>query len=326
MSLARFYYNDKSPGYLGSAKKLFDASRAGSLLARPTQKQVKKWLSAQETYTLHKPGRKRILRNYYTTFEINGLWQADMIDLHLLKQHNDGHSYILAVIDVFSKFVYAQALKTKSAAEVTKVFRNMIDGAVENEGVRRAPRVLQTDRGKEFQNRTLQRFLTSRNIKQQFPLTQSRHKAAVIERFNRTMQGLIRRYFTSQGGKTRRYIDVLPKLVHLYNNTVHTTIKMRPSEVTIRNVKAVYENTHKRNRGRTPMNIYTQPFQVGDRVRIMRMKAHFEPGYSINWTREIFVISNIVRKKPLFLYQLKDGQQRQIREKFYGTELQRVNI
>lgn len=326
MNLNRFFYNDESPGYLGSVKKLFDASRAGSLRTRPTRKQVKKWLSTQETYTLHRPVRKHISRNYYNTFEINGLWQTDIIDLHLLKKFNDGHSYILAVIDVFSKFVYAQPLKSKSAAEVTKVFRHMIDGAPVNEGVRRAPRVLQSDRGKEFKNQIFKRFLTSRNIQQQFPLTQSQHKAAVIERFNRTMQGLMRRYFTSQGGKTRRYIDVLPKLVNLYNNSVHSTIKMKPSQVTIHNVKAVYENTHRRHQHRIPMNIYTQQFQLGDKVLLRRARGKLDAKYSSNWSPEIFVITNIIRKKPLFLYQLKDSDRRQIREKFYGSELQRVNI
>lgn len=326
MSLARFYYNDESPGYLGSVKKLFDASRAGALRSKPTHKQVKKWLSAQEVYTLHKPVRKRILRNYYTTFEINGLWQADIIDLHLLKKFNDGHGYILAVIDVFSKFVYAQPLKTKSAAEVTKAFRNMIDGAVVKEGVRSAPRTLQTDEGKEFINKDFKAFLKSRNIRLHVRLTMSLHKQSIIERFNRTMQTLIRRYFTATRAATPRYVDVLSKLVHLYNNTVHSTTKMKPSAVTIRHVKFVYENTHRRHRNRIPMNIYTQPFQLGDKVRIRRAKSRFEAGYTINWSREIFVVSNIIRKKPLYLYQLKDSQQSQIRKKFYGSELQRVNI
>lgn len=329
MSLSRLYYNDDSPGYLGSVKKLTNALRERPATAKRSargEKHVKKWLSGQESYTLHKPVRRRIARNYYNTFEINGLWQADIIDLRLLKKFNDGHSYLLVAIDVFSKFVYVRPLKTKSAIEVNKAIRDMIDGAIEREGVRRNPKVLQTDKGKEFKNQVLKRFLTSRNIQQQFPITQSKHKAAVVERFNRTLQMLIRRYFTSQGGKTRRYIEVLPKLIHLYNNTIHSTTKTKPSEVSIRNVKRVYENSHRYHRQRPAMTIYSQPYQLGDRVRLARHKAHFEPGYSINWTREIFTISNIIRKKPLFLYQLQDMHKRQIREKFYGSELQRVNI
>jgi len=34
------------------------------------------------------------------------------------------------------------------------------------------------------------------------------------------------KYFTSNN--TNKYIDVLPELVHQYNNTVHSTIKMTP--------------------------------------------------------------------------------------------------
>ena len=52
-------------------------------------------------------------------------------------------------------------------------------------------------------------------------------KAAVVERFNRTLKTKMFRYFTH--ANTRRYLDVLYDLLHSYNNTHNRSIGMAPS-------------------------------------------------------------------------------------------------
>jgi len=44
-----------------------------------------------------------------------------------------------------------------------------------------------------------------------------------VERFNRTIKGMIMQYMAASNWG--RYLDVLPKIVENYNNTYHTTIK-----------------------------------------------------------------------------------------------------
>ena len=51
-------------------------------------------------------------------------------------------------------------------------------------------------------------------------------KAAVVERFNRTMKTKMYRYFTARN--TRRYVDALPDLLYSYNHTYHRSIGMPP--------------------------------------------------------------------------------------------------
>ena len=41
---------------------------------------------------------------------INDQWQADLVDVSSLASSNDKHTFILTVIDVFSKVGYAQPL------------------------------------------------------------------------------------------------------------------------------------------------------------------------------------------------------------------------
>ena len=79
---------------------------------------------------------------------------------------------------------------------------------------------MQTDRGKEFYNRTFQRWLDEQGI-QHFS-TEGDAKASVVERFNRTLKERLYRYFTT--ANTLRFDDVLPELVQGYNATRHRSI------------------------------------------------------------------------------------------------------
>lgn len=319
MGLDSFYYDEDSPAFLGSVKKL-----SNTVWPSVRRKTIKKWLSTQTTHGLHRPVYRNFPRNHYHVIGIDHLWEADLIDVSNLKSANDGHTFLLAVIDVFSKYAFVSPLKSKAAGVIVRAFKNIID----NSTTKRQPKVLQSDKGKEFKNKYLREFLKSRGIRQQFPQTHSKHKAAVVERFNRTFQTLLHKYFTSQqvdGHATKRYINILPKLVHLYNHSVHRTIKMRPVDVNETNVKIVYENTHRKHRGEHAMDIYSQPIEVGDYVRIARRKPLFEPGYTANWSKQLFRVTNIIRKKPFFLYKNKDSDGHPIQEKFYLHEMQRFN-
>ena len=39
------------------------------------------------------------------------VWESGLVDVQSLAKHNDGHRYLLTVIDVFSKFLHIVPLK-----------------------------------------------------------------------------------------------------------------------------------------------------------------------------------------------------------------------
>jgi len=80
------------------------------------------------------------------------------------------------------------------------------------------------------------------------------------------------RYFTH--ANTRRYVDVLDDLLHLCNNTYHSSIGMAPADVGPHNEEEV--------RGRLyPLKpkTYKWKHDVGDRVRITMQHQPFRKGY-----------------------------------------------
>ena len=63
----------------------------------------------------------------------------------------------------------------------------------------------------------------------------------MVEIFNRTIKEKLFKYFSANN--TRKYIDILELLVDQYNNTIHSSIKMTPIEVS----REVNENKVWRN-------------------------------------------------------------------------------
>ena len=106
---------------------------------------VKTWLQSQDTYTLHKPARKRFRRNRVIVFAMDSQWEADLVDLQSLRRHNKGYRYLLTCIDVLSKYAWVVPLKDKKRSTLVKAFQKILSSG-------RTPVRLFTDKGTEFKN------------------------------------------------------------------------------------------------------------------------------------------------------------------------------
>ncbi|CAB3991952.1 integrase core domain-containing, partial [Paramuricea clavata] len=75
----------------------------------------------------------------------------------------------------------------------------------------RYPKVVQFDEGTEFYNKGVITLLNDHDIHHFSTRTDSK-KAAIVERFNRTLQIRMWKYFTERGftEKKKKWIDVLP--------------------------------------------------------------------------------------------------------------------
>ena len=299
-TLKSIYYNAKHPAGFSSIKKLSQASHV-------SPSKVKQWLKAQDTYTLHKQARKTYPTRQYIVHDIDEQWQCDLCEFQLLSRWNSGHRYVLTVIDIFSRYAWARPLKSKHATQVVKAFRSIF-----REG--RIPRRIQSDQGREFENRQV-RALFNRHDIELFSV-KSAYKAAMVERFNRTLKHKLWRYLTSTN--KRKWLDVLQDAVYSYNHSVHRVIKRKPATVTQADVASMREERQE-SRSKGKDNI-----RVGDTVRISKVKSVFEKGYLPNWTEELFTIADVNRKYKPITYKLKDANNEVIEGSFYHYEIQPV--
>ena len=119
-------------------------------------------------------------------------------------------------------------LKRKTGQEVANAFSRILK--------ERRPSKTWVDKSREFYNKDFQKLVELYSI-------ENEEKSCVIERFNRTIKDIFLKYFSANN--TRKYVDVLDLLVDLYNNTIHSSIKMTLKEASRKeNENKVWRNCY----------------------------------------------------------------------------------
>ena len=219
---------------------------------------------------------------------------------------------VQVLVDVLSKRAWAEPMKNKTGPEMVKA----LDKIKKKLSPHRPLRV-QTDDRKEFFDQTVQAWFK----KQGWHHFSSKGdaKAAVVERWHRTLKQRMYRAFTAQN--SLKYLDLLPKLIHTYNRTPHRSIGMAPIDVTFQNQKKVWHRLYDKRLSPQKGTL----LKVGDRVRLNQKHRPFKKGYLPGWTEEVFVVS-YVRPTPLPTYRLREWDGTPIKGTFYNEDVQKVNV
>ena len=252
----------------------------------------------------HKP----IIRKFnkikvYSQFKDN-IWGGDLADMQSLSRKNKCMKFLLCAIDLYSKYAFVISLKDKKGISIVNAFNKIIKQS------NRKPNKIWVDQGGDFYNNVFEKWLSDNDINMYS--TYNEGKSVVAERFIRTLKNKLYKHMTATGKNV--YYDVLDDVVNKYNNTKHSTIKMKPIDV--KNNKRVYIDEH---------NEKDSKFKASDGVRISRYKNIFAKGYAPNWSSEIFIVNKINDTMP-YTYNLKDLNDEEIIGSFYDKELQKTEF
>ena len=143
---------------------------------------------------------------------------ADLISLPLA---SGGHRYALVVVDHFSKWVIIRPLRNKTSESVATTLREQIMPYLI-----RIPDRLLTDNGREFTGAPFVESLRDYGVKHVLTSPYSPSSNGAVERVNRTFTQLLR-LLSVEGAS---WVDQLPRVLHIYNNTVHSETNMSPVE------------------------------------------------------------------------------------------------
>ena len=299
MDLKKFYLDPKFPGSYSGAYKFYQEVK--NIHPKVTLKKVNEFLKSQDAYTLHKRTRKPKFRRTLV-FKPRDLWQIDLLDMQKYSKENDEYRYICVIIDCFSRYVWVKPLKNKTGKATVKALALLLM----NERLK----LIQADQGTEFFNRDVKRMLEAFGPKLYHTYTDK--KAAIVERVQRTLRGRLGRLFTKRGNF--KWIDKIDDIVTAYNNTHHSSIKMKPADVDEEHIANIFFNS-------LPNLKKTIKFSNGDRVRILIKKNQFAKEFEKSWSEEIFKIKIIQNTNPI-TYLIEDLDGEDIIGGFYTEELQ----
>ena len=299
MDLKKLYLDPKFPGSYSGAYKFYQEVK--NIHPKVTLKKVNEFLKSQDAYTLHKRTRKPKFRRTLV-FKPRDLWQIDLLDMQKYSNENDGYRYICVIIDCFSRYVWVKPLKNKTGKATVKALALLLMNEI--------PKLIQADQGTEFFNRDVKRMLEAFGPKLYHTYTDK--KAAIVERVQRTLRGRLGRLFTKRGNF--KWIDKIDDIVTAYNNTHHSSIKMKPADVDEEHIANIFFNS-------LPNLKKTIKFSNGDRVRILIKKNQFAKEFEKSWSEEIFKIKRIQNTNPI-TYLIEDLDGEDIIGGFYTEELQ----
>ncbi len=213
----RDIYYDPSTGFQ-SAERLYQKAKDDGLSV--SRRIVKDWLKTQDTYTRHKPIVRK--HKFQRTFvkDLADQIQMDLVDMGKYKNQNKGYYWILTAVEILSRYAFTIPVYRKDTKNMTKAVGELLEEFKERFG--KYPNVAQFDEGKEFYNVGVRDLLTKNDVA--YFSTNSERKAAIVERFNRTLKTSMWKYFYSKG--THTWIDILNDLMDNYNHSKHSDPNM----------------------------------------------------------------------------------------------------
>ena len=183
----------------------------------------------------------------------------------------------MCAVDLFSKDAWVVPLKYKRRISIVNSFQKIISKG-------RKLNKTWVDQFGELYNKLFKRFLEIYNI--EMYSTYNEKKFFVGKRFIRTLKNKAFKQMTAVLKNV--YFDVVDDIVNKYYNTVHTVIKIKPTEVTSDCFAEYNEDSNEKD----------PKFKVGDRVRISKYKNIFAKGYTQNYSEEVSVVSKIKKTVP----------------------------
>lgn len=302
------YFGASEPSSFGGVDPFLKA------IPRAQKREGKDWLLAQDVYEIYKPARRRYPRNRILAYDIDEVWEADLMDFGNIARYNDNMRFVLTIIDVFSKHIHMTPIPRKTSQYTATVLDELF--------TERRPRLLKTDAGLEWRNHRIKGVMKRYNVRH--ATSTDVHHVPVVERLHLTFRNYLSRRL--HHGNTLRFIDMIPEFIRAYHQRKHRSIGMAPAEVTADNQDArdrAFNNLYKRE---LALPCGECKFNSGDRVRVSlsksspMAKASDEP----KWSEALYTVAACKRSVRIPMYSLVDSDNQPLDGWFYAEELQKA--
>jgi len=240
-----------------------------------TKKIAKLYYTSQPVNQVMKPIKKQKEFTSHTAFYPRNIYQLDIIVYD--RYEINKYKYMLVLIDVHSRFLQVRPMTNRKLSTIITNYNNIIKTIG-------PPDILQSDN--EFNKKDFINVLIKDKTTFKFSDPNEMHKNPIVERVNSTIALRLQKVRIAL--KRYDWYKYIYDVVENYNTSVHSTIKAKPY-----NVFNEIESNHQK------YNKVENPYEVGDRVRLINKKKIFNKGDVTTTSKDIYIIEKIFRNRFL---------------------------
>jgi hypothetical protein len=284
----------KKYNYPGKAKLYTLAKKEGLNVTLKSVEQFLNKQAGQQIFTKkvqRKPG-------HIVAFEPDARVQADLIDVSNFAQQNAGYKFILLLVDVFTRKLYAYLMKSKTEQSIEEALKMFFKN--------HQPTVLTTDNEAAIAGKTIQQLMERNKVISDMVEVGDHKALSVIDRAVQTVKNAILKYMKVED--TPKYHKHLPEIIEAYNESPHSGIlEIAPNDADRKeNVIALQILNHKKDKQNRKHHI---EFKPGDTVRVAVKRGPFARSYDEKYSDA----QHTVEKVEDGMATLDDGKQYSVR-------------
>ena len=263
-------------------------------LKTPSFRVVAKWLKNQALQQEFQQTRKGGTTDFFHPETPFNSISIDLIDFQN-KPSFGNYRYILVVVDNFSRKMFVEPLREKTAENATKGMKKILT-RLETESNGKLPKYLVCDDGSEWKGDFI-KLLESKNIDKRRTLGGQPQANGLVERSNGKLKMLLAKNMKINGGD---WLQNLPKALNAYNNQRIRTTEYTPNEALelktkVQQQKLINNVESKHKKEFDPR--FAESFKVGDTVRVKLSKGVLSKSSTPSWSSQLYTIGRVVKSK-----------------------------
>ena len=213
------------------------------------------------------------------TLKVSSSYPFELVaaDLISLPRTMNGHVGCLVVVDHYSKFVFAVAIKDKRSCTIVDALANKVFPFMPA-----VPTSMLTDNGPEFSSVEFSSFMERCDINHRLTTPYCPGSNGAVERVNRTIQNFLKVLVD----EVHNWDQKVARAVISYNNTMHSELDMSPSRFLLTRAHSVQSDPPMNGKLRGVWkqgNPKFMPFQVGE---LVLLKEQLKGNLTVNKFKE----------------------------------------
>ena len=267
-----------------SKQKLYALTKLEGVKA--TLKEVQQFLDKQNAQQIFSRKIKQ-KAGHIVSFQPDERFQMDLVDMSNFSMKNQGYNWILMLVDVFNRKLYAYLLPNKNKESIFKALTQFFE--------KHHPEIITSDNDTGFKSDMIKKLM-EKNETVNHMVEPNDHKAlGIVDRAIQTIKNVIYKYMKQEN--TTSYSKELARIIKAYNDTPNSGIldiapnaveadKDNTDKLQILNHEHDYQN----RKNRVHLNI-------GDTVRIRLNKTTFARSYDEKYSELQYVVTAVDKEK-----------------------------